>query len=327
MRQPWSPSDASSAWSATTTWRSSASSTSRPSLPRPPPPSAGRATSAKPATLEFLRRPRAGRREPRGGPLPRLPARPGVGVRAVARPGGRVHRHPGRAGEPGRALARGPVLRHARGPGAPGRRRAARSSCWTPRGAPRPAAAPGSTSPRDAGWSTPAASDSPATATREPPGSSSTPMPGRPPTTGSTTRSIAPPRRSPPPTCPSTWPGVCTWASEPGCGNRRGDQGSWRVSALTRLAAMPGTKRLAALIALAAARRGDRRLRLGRDRGHDPADERRSAATPRWTHVEAASAGGDCDGRQRRGPGLRGRSERAARHRRHRPQGGAARRR
>ena len=59
-------------------------------------------------------RPRAGRREPRGGAVSRFAARPRLGVRAVARPGRRVHRHPGRAGERRRALPRGAVLRHAR---------------------------------------------------------------------------------------------------------------------------------------------------------------------------------------------------------------------
>ena len=50
--------------------------------------------------------------------------------------------------------------------------------------------------PRAAGWSTPAASASRATATRAPPGWSSTPRRRRPASTASTTTSTAPPRRS-----------------------------------------------------------------------------------------------------------------------------------
>ena len=80
----------------------------------------------------------AGRREPRGGPLPRVAPRPGLGVRALARPGRRVHRGPGGAREPGRPLARRAVLRL---PGRPGRRRR-RSAARRRRRAPRPAAAP-----------------------------------------------------------------------------------------------------------------------------------------------------------------------------------------
>ena len=103
-----------SAWSATTTSPCSASSTSRPS-PRPrPPPCAGPGRRSSPETLEFLARPRAGRREPRGGALPRLAPRPGLGVRALARPGGRVHPRPGDAGEPRRPLARRALLRRSR---------------------------------------------------------------------------------------------------------------------------------------------------------------------------------------------------------------------
>ena len=74
----------------------------------------------------------------RGGDLPRVAARPGLGVRAVARPGRRVHPRPGDAGELRRALARRPVLRPRRA-GRP--RRAAR----TP-GARRPEPAPASRS-------------------------------------------------------------------------------------------------------------------------------------------------------------------------------------
>ena len=43
-------------------------------------------------------------------------------------------------------------------------------------------------------------------------------MPGRPPITGSSTRSTAPPTRSRPASCRSTWPNDSTWGSEGGWG-------------------------------------------------------------------------------------------------------------
>ena len=49
-------------------------------------------------TLEFLRGLEPADDEPRGRPLSRLAARPRLGVRALARPGGRMHRAPGRRG-------------------------------------------------------------------------------------------------------------------------------------------------------------------------------------------------------------------------------------
>ena len=187
VRAPWSRSAAGSAWSETTTWRCSTSSTSPTFSPAAAAAVRWTRETAKKATLDFLARARARRREPRGRALPRFPARPGVGVRAVARPGRRVHRHPGRAGQPRRALARRPVLRHVGGPSAA--RGAGRGDRATGRGARRPGRGRYQARPveRAAGCSTPAASASRATATPGPPGSSSTPTPGMPPTTGSTT--------------------------------------------------------------------------------------------------------------------------------------------
>src|SRR6266511_4146558 len=57
---------------------------------------------------------RALRRDPRGRPLPRLAARPRVGVRAVDRSGRRVHRASIRTRQPDRPLPRGALLRLAR---------------------------------------------------------------------------------------------------------------------------------------------------------------------------------------------------------------------
>ena len=68
-----------------------------------------------PTTARFPRRPRPRRREPGGRPLPRLAAGSDLGVRALARPGGRVHPSPGPAGELHRPLARGALLRARRG--------------------------------------------------------------------------------------------------------------------------------------------------------------------------------------------------------------------
>ncbi len=81
--------------------------------------------------LEFLRslQPQAGR--PRHRPLPRLPARPGLGVRAVHLAGGRVHGPDEEARRRRRSLARGalvPAQRRGRGRGRPRGRRAGAGS-------------------------------------------------------------------------------------------------------------------------------------------------------------------------------------------------------
>ena len=93
----------------------------------------------EPGDARVPRRARARRREPRGRPLPRLAPRPGLGVRALARPGGRVHPRAGAPGELRRPLARRPLLRP--------RRRRAPSEPPTP-AAPRRAPGPASRSRR-----------------------------------------------------------------------------------------------------------------------------------------------------------------------------------
>ena len=62
------------------------------------------------ATLEFLARARAGGRARGRRPLPRLPARPDLGVRALDRPGRSRPRRPGRADRPDRPLPRRALL-------------------------------------------------------------------------------------------------------------------------------------------------------------------------------------------------------------------------
>ena len=85
----WSASAATSAWSATTTSRCSASSTSPPSRrPRRRRSSWTRENVAE-ETLEFLRELEPAGRARGARPLPRLPPRPDLGVRALARAGRR----------------------------------------------------------------------------------------------------------------------------------------------------------------------------------------------------------------------------------------------
>ena len=64
--------------------------------------------------LDFLTGLSALRHLARGGALPRVAAGPGLGVRALARPGCRLPRGPGQAGQLRRPFARGPVLLHRR---------------------------------------------------------------------------------------------------------------------------------------------------------------------------------------------------------------------
>ena len=134
---------ASSAWSATTTWRCSgeldtdvfsAAAAAAVEWTRA---NADAGDDRVPAGAE------ARERRARGRPLPRLPARPGLGVRPGRRPGRRVHRGAGRAGQPDRPLARRALLLR--------RRRPARRAT----AAARPRTAGRSTSPRAAGCSTP----------------------------------------------------------------------------------------------------------------------------------------------------------------------------
>ena len=100
---------------------------------RPPPRSAGPARTRRDETLEFLRGPQPADESREVGALPRLAARPGLGVRALARPGGRVHRRARRARS---AWSATPTSRSSsrsgrgrreattdRDPGRPGRRR------------------------------------------------------------------------------------------------------------------------------------------------------------------------------------------------------------
>ena len=111
LRRRWSASAATSAWSATTTSRCWASSTSRPS-PRPRRPrSSGRASSvSEPRRSSSSRGLRAGRRARGHRPLPRLAARPGLGVRALDRAGRSRARRQRRADRPDRPLPRRPLL-------------------------------------------------------------------------------------------------------------------------------------------------------------------------------------------------------------------------
>src|SRR5207342_567217 len=94
---------------------------------------------------------------------------------------------------------------------------APKATRWVSRAAPRPATAPCSTSATAAGWSTPAASASPATATRAPPGWSWTPRRRPPVSTASSTRSSAPRGRSPPPGCRAASPTGSTSANDWNC--------------------------------------------------------------------------------------------------------------
>ena len=110
----WSASAATSAWSATTTSRCSARSTSPPSRRPPRRRSSGPGRRRRPETLEFLARPRAGGRARGRRPLPRLPARPDLGVRALDRPGRSRPRRPGGADRPDRPLPRRALLHPAR---------------------------------------------------------------------------------------------------------------------------------------------------------------------------------------------------------------------
>ena len=156
---------ATSAWSATTTSRCSARSTSRPSRPPPPPRCAGRARRSPTRRRRVPRRPRAaGERADQVALYHASPRDPsGSTCSGPTRPRECIGEQ-GRPGEPDRPLARGAVLRpprrrhRRRCPRRPGRRR----------DQPRARA-------RDGGCSTRAASASRATATRAPPGSSSTP--------------------------------------------------------------------------------------------------------------------------------------------------------
>ena len=144
-------------------------------------------------------RPRAPERRGGGGALPRQPARPGLGVRALAAAGRAVPGRPGPADLADRPLPRGAVVlpRPRRPRDRPDPRRRARSS----------------TCPRASGWSTPAASASPGTGIRGPPGWSSTWTSGRRSTGAPNTTSPAPPRRSGPPGCPTRWPSACSTGS------------------------------------------------------------------------------------------------------------------
>ena len=107
--------------------------------------------------------PRARGDRPGGRPLPRLTARPDLGVRAGRRPGRPCMEAQSAAGQPDRPLPRRALLL-----------RSGEGDAGEPRGQAAPRAT-SSTSARAAGCSTPAASASRATATRAPPGWSSTP--------------------------------------------------------------------------------------------------------------------------------------------------------
>ena len=139
----------------------------------------------------------------RGGarrPLPRQPARPGLGVRALGAARRAVPGRPTPARLPDRALARRAVVR-------PPRRRARHR-----RAATRPARS--STSPTANGCSTRAASASRATATRAPRGCCSTSTRWQRPFTAPTTTSPAPPPRSARRDCPTRWPSAWSTVSE-----------------------------------------------------------------------------------------------------------------
>ena len=153
-----------------------------------------RATSTD-ATLDFLRGLEPADESREVAPLPRLAARPGLGVRALARPGGGVHRGPGGAGQPDRPLPRGAVLRvDAEPTTASPRPRGAQAEAGTE---PRARRGPLADQPRQR---RPAARRRPARRLARARHRGR----GRPPITASTTRSTAPPRRSSRPAFRST---------------------------------------------------------------------------------------------------------------------------
>ena len=96
---------------------------------------AGRRRCIDPETREYLRSLEPQNVEERGGPLPRQPARPGLGVRALAAAGRAVPRRPGRPRLPHRPLPRrAVVLRAPEGEPATGETRARRRGARPPAG-------------------------------------------------------------------------------------------------------------------------------------------------------------------------------------------------